>query len=242
MIRIGTAGWSLPKEWQDRFPEGDSHLERYSRTLSAIELNRTFKKTPRDSTFERWAATVPEVFRFSIKAPRTVTHDHRLVNVRGHLEEFLASTAHLGDRHGPLLIQLPPSLEFDPEGVEAFISDLRELREGPDVLEARHESWFGEEADALLADGRIGRVAADPPRAEADGTPGGFEGLAYFRLHGSPETYFSAYRDDGLEEWARRVEAAAARAEETWCIFDNTAAGEGTGDALAMKELVGSAA
>lgn len=242
MIRIGTAGWTLPKEWQDRFPDGASHLERYSRILSAVELNRTFKKTPMDSTFERWAGTVPEVFRFSIKVPRTVTHDHRLVNVRAHLEEFLASTAHLGDRHGPLLVQLPPSLEFDPEVAEGFLGDLRDLREGPDVLEARHESWFGEEADALLADARIGRVAADPPRAEPDGIPGGFEGLAYFRLHGSPETYFSAYRGDGLEEWAERVRAAADEAVDTWCIFDNTAAGEGTGDALVMKELLECAA
>ncbi len=115
---------------------------------------------------------------------------------------------------------------------------LRQLRDGPDVLEPRHASWFDPQVDAFLARARIARVAADPPRAETDGMPGGSDELAYFRLHGQPRTYYSAYRARGLEVWAARIRTVAARVPETWCVFDNTAAGEGTGDALALRDIM----
>ncbi|NIP58647.1 MAG: DUF72 domain-containing protein [Gemmatimonadetes bacterium] len=78
MVRIGTAGWSLARKWQDRFPDGYSHLERYASVLSACELDRAFRTMPRDGTFERWSGTVPPSFRFSVKLPREITHDRRL--------------------------------------------------------------------------------------------------------------------------------------------------------------------
>lgn len=258
MIRVGTAGWTLPTGWQDRFPEGETHLHSYGRVFRAVEINRTFRKTPRPSTFARWADSVPDGFRFSVKTPREVTHDRRLEDVREALSEFLEAASRLGDRLGPLLVQLPPSLAFDPGVAEPFLATLRELREGPDVLEARHESWFVDDADELLARHQVARVAADPPRAEADGRPGGWEDLAYFRLHGRPRTYYSAYRQGGdawrregddderegeerpdLGDWLDRATAAGDEAEEAWVIFDNTARGEGTGDALAMAERLG---
>lgn len=256
MIRIGTAGWSLPSRWQDRFPEGDTHLHRYAGVLGAVEIDRTFRKTPRPSTFARWADSVPGDFRFSVKLPREITHDRRLEEAEEPLEEFLEPVAELGDRLGPLLIQLPPSLAFEVDTAARFLEVLRGLRPGPDVLEPRHESWFIGEAGALLAEHRVARAAADPPRADDDGRPGGWGELAYFRLHGRPRTYYSAYRqggdphlDDaaaaggedgegpgaaaGLDPWIARVRAAAETHGEVWCVFDNTAAGEGTGDALA---------
>lgn len=258
MIRVGTAGWTLPIGWQDRFPEGETHLHRYGRVFRAVEINRTFRKTPRPSTFARWADRVPDGFRFSVKVPREVTHDRRLEEAGEPLSQLLDTASRLGDRLGPLLVQLPPSLAFDPGVAERFLATLRELREGPDVLEARHDSWFVDAADALLARHRVARVAADPPRSEADGRPGGWEGLAYFRLHGRPRTYYSAYREDGdawrreggdddpgdgerpgLDDWLDRAKAADGEAEEVWVIFDNTARGEGTGDALATAERLG---
>lgn len=250
MIRVGKAGWSLPTRWQDRFPEGETHLHAYARALGAVEINRTFRKTPRASTFARWAESVPEDFRFVVKLPRRITHDLRLEEAGEPLADFLEPVGELGDRLGPLLIQLPPSLAYDPEVAASFLEVLRELRDGPDVLEARHESWFGKAPDRLLAEHRVARVAADPPRAEADGRPGGFGGLAYFRLHGQPRTYYSAYREGGdshaaeeagdargpgLEAWAERIRRAADDADEVWCIFDNTAADEGTADALELR-------
>lgn len=234
MIRVGTAGWSLPTDWRERFPDGESHLERYAGVLSACEINRTFKTMPRDSTFGRWADTVPEDFRFSVKTPREITHDRRLADATGPLERFLDGIRHLGERLGPVLVQLPPSLEYEAEGAHEFLAALRDRHDGPVALEARHGSWFGEEPDSLLRSRRVTRVAADPPRADADGRPGGHGGLAYFRLHGSPDTYRSPYRGADLDAWEEAVRRADGAAGEVWCIFDNTAEGEATGDALEL--------
>lgn len=239
MIRIGTTGWSLPTQWQDHFPDGRSHLHRYSQVFDGVEISRTFRKMPQRSTFERWAGSVPDTFRFSVKLPKEITHDRRLDDAEEPLGEFLDTVGHLGDRLGPLLVQLPPSLAFDPEVADSFLRVLRARHAGGVVLEARHQSWFDRTADELLKSHLVSRVAADPPRAEDDGRPGGFRTLAYFRLHGAPETYYSAYRDDGLEDWAGRVRSALADARELWCIFDNTAAGESTPDALELLTRLG---
>lgn len=239
MIRIGTTGWSLPTQWQDHFPDGKSHLHRYAQVFRGVEISRTFRKTPQASTFERWAGSVPETFRFAVKLPSEITHDRRLEDAEGPLEEFLDVVEHLGDRLGPLLVQLPPSLEFDVEVADAFLRTLRTRHGGGVALEGRHPSWFGPEADELFRTHLVSRVAADPPRADSDGRPGGFRTLAYFRLHGSPETYYSDYRTDGLEDWAGRIRRALAEAHELWCIFDNTAAGESTPDALELLKRLG---
>lgn len=239
MIRIGTAGWSLPADWKDRFPEGEGHLQRYAGVFRAVEIDRTFYKTPRASTFRRWSESVPGAFRFALKVPKAVTHERRLEETREPLGEFLEAARELGDRLGPLLVQLPPSLEFDRGLARDFLEVMRGLHDGEAVLEARHRSWFATDAEDLLGRHRVARVAADPPRAEGDGLPGAHRSLAYFRLHGQPELYRSAYRDGDLERWADRIRTAARKAEEVWCIFDNTAAGAATGDALALLDLLG---
>lgn len=239
-VRIGTAGWALPRTFQSRFPGQGSHLERYARVLDGTELNRTFRSTPRAGTLERWAASVPVGFRFAVKLPAAITHERRLAGAGRALDAFLEALAPLARRLGPLLVQLPPSLAFDGRRADGFLRALRARRAGPDAIEARHPSWFGPEAERLLARHRMARVAADPPRAEADGAPGGFRALAYFRLHGRPRPYYSAYREEGgLEAWAGRIRAAAREARAVWVVFDNTAAGEGTGDALALREILG---
>lgn len=237
MIRIGTTGWSLPTQWQDYFPEGKTHLHSYADVFDAVEISRTFRKMPLPSTLQRWAESVPPSFRFSLKLPKVITHEERLRGAGPLLDEFLLVASQLGDRLGPLLVQLPPTLAFEPGVARAFLEDLRLRREGPDVLEARHESWFAPEVDHLLVDHAVARVAADPPRGDRDGRPGGHRGLAYFRLHGSPELYYSAYRGRDLEAWAERVKEARQGADDVWCVFDNTGRGEGTADALALRKL-----
>ncbi len=238
-VFLGTAGWTLPPAARERFPPGASVLERYAGLLNAVEVNSTFKTTPRAATCARWAATVPPAFRFSLKLPREITHTHRLRAARAPLAAFLEVAAALGDRRGPLLVQLPPSLAFEATLVETFLGDLRALTPGPDALEPRHPSWFAPEPTALLARFRMARVAADPPRAPGDGLPAGEPALAYFRLHGSPRVYYSGYDGEALDAWAARVADAGARAREVWCIFDNTAAGEATADALALRQRLG---
>src|SRR5690242_8281310 len=105
---IGTAGWSLPRDQQRHFPAGDSHLARYAQILPAVEINSTFYRPHRAATFERWAATVPRSFRFSVKLPRAITHDHRLRHSARLLDSFLTDLEPLGHKLGCLLVQLPP--------------------------------------------------------------------------------------------------------------------------------------
>jgi len=233
--RVGTAGWSLPRAEQPHFPAEGTHLERYAARLNAVEINSSFYRPHRPSTYARWAASVPAAFRFAVKVPRAITHERRLADAEPLLDAFLAEVAALGDRLGPLLVQLPPSLRFDAPVAAAFLAALRERHAGAVAIEPRHASWFTEEAAALLAERRVARVAADPPRAGVDGEPGGWSGLLYYRLHGSPRIYYSAYDGDYLRALAARLGAAAAAGVPAWCIFDNTAAGAATANALEVR-------
>jgi uncharacterized protein YecE (DUF72 family) len=235
-IYIGTAGWSIPRAEQRRFPAGDSHLARYAQVLTAVEINSTFHRPHRAATFERWAASVPRTFRFSVKLPRTITHDQKLAGTAALLKSFLADLAPLGARLGCLLVQLPPSLAFDVRIARAFFTLLRKRFDRGVALEPRHASWFETQADYLLNDFDVARVAADPPRVAGGGEPGGWLGLAYYRLHGSPRMYYSSYEDDYLAALAGQLEALRRRRIPTWCIFDNTTLGAGTSNALDLIE------
>jgi uncharacterized protein YecE (DUF72 family) len=233
-IYVGTAAWSIPRANQSQFPAGESLLARYARRLPGVEINSTFYRPHRASTFERWAASVPRAFRFSVKIPREITHDQELAGSAKLIRTFLAEVAPLGSRLGCLLVQLPPSLAFDARIARAFFTTLRTQFDGGIALEPRHASWFGPAAGRLLIKLRIARVAADPARAEGDGEPGGWPGLAYFRLHGSPRIYYSSYQDDYLDALALKLRALQRRRIPTWCIFDNTTLGAATGNALSL--------
>jgi uncharacterized protein YecE (DUF72 family) len=235
---IGTAGWSIPSKEKLRFPPGDSSLARYAQVLSGVEINSTFYRPHRASTFERWAASVPRAFRFSVKIPRRITHDQLLVGCAKPLKQFLANLAPLGSRLGCLLVQLPPSLAFNARIARAFLTVLRNQFDGGVALEPRHASWSGPVADRLLNQFKVTGVAADPPRATADGAPGGWPGLAYFRLHGSPRIYYSSYDDGYLDALAARLQQLRRARIPTWCVFDNTTLGAATSNALSLIERV----
>jgi uncharacterized protein YecE (DUF72 family) len=206
--------------------------------LPAVEINSSFYRPHRPATYARWAAETPEGFLFSAKVPREITHKRRLRDAQEPLERFLNETAALGPKRGPLLVQLPPSLPFDAGFVTAFFSDLRARYPGALACEPRHESWFAPEVDRLLADHQVARVAADPAVVPQAAEPGGWGGLVYFRLHGSPEMYYSPYSTQALEAIAKSL-AEAGRHVPTWCIFDNTALGSATVNALAVWERLG---
>lgn len=230
-VRVGCAGWSLPKDCNGQFPAEGTHLARYAARFPAVEINSSFYRPHRPTTYSRWATTVPADFRFSVKAPKLVTHERRLVDVNDVLDSFLAEVTELGDRLGPLLVQLPPSLPFLPDVAERFFAALRERFSGDVVLEPRHATWFEHAADRLVTQYRVARVAADPAMVPAAAEPGGWDGLVYYRLHGSPHVYYSAYSDEYLEALATTL-TRAARSAAVWCIFDNTAAGAATLNAL----------
>src|SRR5690242_13869791 len=123
-IDVGCAGWSIRREYAEHFPATGTHLERYARRLPAVEINSSFYRPHRPETYARWAASVPESFRFAVKVPKEITHTRRLRDVADPLDRFLSETRALGDKLGPLLVQLPPSLRFETEVVEAFFTIL----------------------------------------------------------------------------------------------------------------------
>jgi uncharacterized protein YecE (DUF72 family) len=239
-LRIGTAGWTLPKVVAGRFAVEGSHLERYAGGLGCVEVNSSFHRPHRRTTWERWARSVPEGFRFSVKMPKRVTHEAKLVGAGGALLEFFGPVGGLGEKLGPVLVQLPPKLAFDEGVAREFLGTVRELYAGALVCEPRHASWFGG-ADALLWEFGVGRVAADPPKGSTlAGSPSG-GGVRYWRLHGAPRTYYSDYDEAALRGLAATLKADIALMPEAerWVIFDNTALGCATGDALRLAELVG---
>lgn len=237
-VLIGTAGWSIPKTAAANVPGEGTHLQRYAKRLNAAEINSSFYRPHRRNTYERWAASVPSNFRFSVKVPKAITHERRLVDCEQLLHTFADEVAGLGSSRGPSLVQLPPSLAFDPAVAEAFfMAAIASL--GPKVVcEPRHASWFEPAADELLAAWRVARVAADPAIAPKAAQPGGWAGLAYFRLHGSPAIYRSEYDQRFLERQRDMIVATQDGNAECWTIFDNTASGAALPNALQLSALV----
>ena len=245
IVRIGTAGWSIPKAVAASFPGDGSQLRRFGRVLDGAEINTTFSRHHRPATFERWATETPEDFRFSVKLPRAMTHEARLKVSRAEVGDFVASLAGLAQRLGALLVQLPPSLDLDAKAARRFFRSVHAAFDGAIVCEPRHPTWFTPAAERLLVEERIGRVAADPAKPEGAGAPGGWLGeqgdgrgaMVYYRWHGAPRMYWSAYDDDWLA--ARALELTRwPSGTDVWCIFDNTASGAAADDALRLRRLL----
>jgi uncharacterized protein YecE (DUF72 family) len=236
LIFIGCAGWSLGREYWPQFPAEGTHLQRYAARFNGVEINSSFYRPHRRQTYERWADSVPEGFRFSVKVPKQITHELRLAQSDQALEEFLAQCGGLGDRLGCLLVQLPPSLVFDPTIVEGFFVALRQRFDGAVIIEPRHESWAA--VEPMLMAYRIAQALVDPSRISTDSSACGWIDVRYWRLHGSPRIYHSAYDVPYLQGLAHDMQSAAAEGATVWCIFDNTASGAASGNALTLAELI----
>lgn len=234
-LYIGYAGWAVPKQHAPYFPDTGTHLERYASVFPAVEINSSFYRPHQAKTYTRWAASVPEHFRFAVKVPKAITHTGRLIGSEAALDRFLDECTGLGVKLGPLLVQLPPSLNFKFDIVTAFCTALRKRFDGPVVCEPRHLTWFTLEAEELLAHHHVARVAADPALTPTAAEPGGWNGLVYYRLHGSPRIYYSDYSPTYLEVLSQRL-SETAHTTPVWCIFYNTAKFAATGNALDVLE------
>ena len=201
-----------------------------------MEINSSFYRPHRISTWERWKVTTPPDFRFSVKVPKLVTHQHKLIDCETAMDDFLAQAHTLSEKLAVLLVQLPPSLAFEPKVVAAFFSMMTANTSAIVVCEPRHISWFSNAANNLLKDHNVSRVAADPALCEVAGSPGGSVALSYWRLHGSPFKYRSSYADR-LSSYADLIRQSSAIGE-AWCIFDNTASSAATQDALALQRML----
>ncbi len=234
---IGTAGWAISAETKGSFPSEGTALERYAARFGAVEINSSFHRPHRPSTWQRWAESVPRDFRFSVKLPKTITHQRKLIDCSDSIAEFLGSTCGLGAKLAVILVQLPPSLAFHRSIAEDFFMLLRAQSGAAIACEPRHASWFEEEAEGLLADIGVARVAADPALAPDAARPGGSTLIRYWRLHGSPHRYRSSYDDPRLQDYAKAIRTSGGESDD-WCTFDNTASGAATSNALRLIALL----
>ncbi|QDX25082.1 DUF72 domain-containing protein [Sphingomonas suaedae] len=236
---VGTAGWSIARADAERFPSEGTALERYSKVFEGVEINSSFHRTHRSSTWAKWAECVPARFRFAVKVPKTITHQAKLIEPDALISLFAEEIRPLGKKLELLLVQLPPSLAFDTSVAARFFEKLHTATDGRIVCEPRHRSWFVESADRLLAELRVARAAAEPALSAVAARPGGWPELEYWRLHGSPDMYRSSYTSEAIDCYARQISQASAAGRQSWCIFDNTAAGAAIANALSLVSMLG---
>jgi uncharacterized protein YecE (DUF72 family) len=230
---IGTAGWSVDRALAE-FPQEGSGLERYAAVFNAVEINSSFYRRHRPATWQRWHDAVPENFRFSVKLPKTITHEHHLRDAENELDLFFGDVEPLARKLGAVLVQLPPTLAFEASSADTFFNAMRERTVLPIFFEPRHKSWAGEAASQFLTQYKIRRVYADPQVDILRPSPAKPHSC-YLRLHGSPKIYYSAYSDESIAQYADLLTQSGPA---SWCIFDNTASGAATSNALRLRGLM----
>ena len=233
--RIGTSGWNY-KHWKGLFyPEKVSQkkwLEFYARHFDTVEINATFYRLPKPSTFELWRCRTPEGFLWAVKASKFITHTKRLKECEEPLKRFYDSVVMLKEKLGPLLFQLPPSLAFDPSLFREFCSLLNPMFQH--VLEVRHKSWISDEAFQIMGDFNIAFCISDTagryPYHETVTAD-----FIYIRLHGSKKLYASLYTDDEIRQWAGKIKKWDMF---TFVYFDNDFEGYAIQNAKQLKDLL----
>jgi len=236
-LHVGTASWTNPPGARGR--RGPvSHLVHYSRSFNAVEINSSFYRSHRCATYERWRDITPANFRFSAKMPRSVTHECALRGCRSELRQFLDEISGLGGKLSVILVQLPASLAFESRASGRFFESLAARSSVRVACEPRHPSWFSARASDVLQRHGVARVAADPTKNLEGNLPGGSRNLIYYRLHGSPKMYYSAYGADFLSRLAAQVRGSISITDDVWCIFDNTARHEAWPNAQQLLGLL----
>jgi uncharacterized protein YecE (DUF72 family) len=233
---IGTSGWNYD-HWKGIFyPENLSKtrwLKHYAGEFSTIEVNATFYRQMKESTFLKWHQDTPEGFVWSVKASRFITHVRRLQDVEEAMERFFTSVSPLKEKLGPVLFQLPPSLSFDRSLLEDFCSLIPDKKRC--TIEARHASWTKKEAlSSLEAHGIawcISDTAGRYPYLEAVTSD-----FSYIRFHGSTALYASNYSEQELRDWAAKIRSFGV---DTYAYFDNDFEAYAPQNALRLRELLG---
>ncbi len=267
---VGISGWVYPRWRKAFYPKGlrqADELAYASERLTSIEVNGSFYSLQRVSSWERWRDAVPEHFVFAVKGPRFVTHIKRLRDIDAPMANFFASgVLALDGRLGPVLWQLPPTLAFDEELLDAFLTSLPRTRGQAAALAAGHDermegrSWFAVDRDDpaplrhavevrhpsfetdawtdLLTRHGIASVVADTAGRYPRLTATTAE-FAYARLHGEEELYASGYDDESLDRWAAWVRDHLAAGRDAYVYFDNDAKVRAPFDAMALIERLG---
>lgn len=238
-VRIGTSGWSY-QHWTDvlyrpGLPAG-KRLARYVEVFDTVELNASFYRWPKDSTFAGWRDQLPAGFTMSVKAHRGLTHYRRLASPEPWIERFERCWQLLGDRRGVLLVQLHPEQQRDDARLDSF---LRQVPASIRVaVELRNPSWNDPAVYEVLERRRAAYVVmsgaglACVPRATTD--------LVYVRLHGPDQDsiYAGCYSGDDLRRWADQIAQWDRDGRDVWVYFNNDLGGHAVRNALTLQELL----
>jgi uncharacterized protein YecE (DUF72 family) len=240
-VRIGCSGWSY-EHWRgvlypDNLPKA-RWRDAYTAEFDTVELNASFYRWPGTAQFERWRETLPTGFTMAVKASRWITHARRLRDPDGAWADRLeAAWRALGDRAGPVLLQLHPDHERDDHRLHEFLDRLH--HDVPVAVEMRHPSWHTDEVLALLE--RHGAAYVVMHGAGLPCRPQVTARFAYVRLHGASadRLYEGAYDEDELQRWAARIHDWSAGGHDVWVYFNNDLAGHAVRDARLLRRLVG---
>jgi uncharacterized protein YecE (DUF72 family) len=266
-VRIGISGWTYPR-WRGTFyPKGlpqRQELRYASERMNSVEINGSFYSLQRRSSFEAWAASVPEDFVFAVKGGRFITHMKKLSGIETPLANFLAAgVLALDQKLGPILWQLPPNLGFNADRMDAFFAQLPRSagsaaeiaahhdQRVPDdraltkavhpryrlrhAIEPRHESFRTPEFYQLLRRYKMALVISDNPGKWPIFTEITTD-LMYLRLHGHDQLYVSGYSDHELDEWAAKIRSWTERGCDVYVYFDNDAKVHAPFDAMSLME------
>ncbi len=231
---VGTSGWHYT-HWKGPFYPAKmparEFLGHYVQHFNATEINNTFYRLPKPETFAQWRDSVPDGFRFAVKASRYITHMKKLKTPEESLAKFLDGISALGEKLGPILFQLPPNFKLNQERLEQFLEALPE--DGHYVFEFRDPGWT--DAGVLEAlDTRGAAISAATPEG-LEQQPAKAK-LVYARLHGPHGDYTGRYSEDALEEWAQRLNARREAGRDIYCFFDNDQDGAAPLDAQVLRD------
>ena len=225
-IHIGTSGWHY-KHWKGNFypeklPQGEM-LRYYAGRFTTVEINNTFYRMPTESMLAQWAQQVPDDFSFTLKAPRRITHELRLVGAETHVAEFVRRAGTLGSKLGVLLFQLPPYLKKDLPRLQAFLDLLPAATRV--AMEFRHDSWRDDEVHQTLRGRAAILCVTDTDEGETPYVTTADWG--YLRLR-RPD-----YGDPELKAWGERVRQQ--KWADAFVFFKHEE--EGKGPAMAKRFL-----
>ncbi|MFE3447095.1 DUF72 domain-containing protein [Nocardia sp. NPDC059180] len=230
-LLVGTSGWQY-RDWRGvLYPQGVPQrlwLEQYAAEFATVEINNAFYRLPSAENFAAWRTRTPAGFRIAVKASRFLTHIKRLRDPEEPVQRLMGRAASLGDRLGPILLQLPPTLRADPplldECLHCFPADTRV------AVEARHESWWTDDTRAVLE--RNGAALCWADADERPVTPlWRTTDWGYLRLHHGTAEPWPRYHRPVLTEWAHRVSETWPESCEVDIYFNNDPGGAAIYDA-----------
>ena len=207
----------------------------YAQHFDTVELNNSFYRLPTESAFDEWRKASPENFVFAVKASRYLTHNKKLKEPESALDKLLPRVAHLGDKLGPILFQLPPKWKVNYERLEALLTVLpRDFRY---VFELRDQTWIRPEINELLAKFRAAFCIYELAGYQTPLTV--TTNFAYVRLHGpGPGKYQDSYDHARLEQWCRQIKLWAKSLAAVYVYFDNDQSGYAARNALSLKQML----